>query len=287
MVRKVTLSAAVRGRPGRRYPARASASGDATFKDRAVSHAANPEGHRKTALLPPGTAAARQTGFRLLKRMVVYHLVVAAALAALISLFPSLPRHLPIGGVSELATGADVRVSKVKESRADDAGSAEAPAAAEPAADLDRLGYARRLAIALVGIWLLMLPVSWVHKGIYRSSAYDHSLDETTLILPGVVAAIVLVVQYSLALAFALAGIVAGVQFRRALQDTFDALFILVAIGTGIAAGVGALEVAVVMSLFFCYATVYVCCFGDGLESDHSAERKEKKRQSKADDGDD
>ena len=32
----------------------------------------------------------------------------------------------------------------------------------------------------------------------------------------------------SLALAFSLAGIVAGVQFRRALQDTFDALFILV-----------------------------------------------------------
>ena len=146
---------------------------------------------------------------------------------------------------------------------------------------------ARRLAIALCGIWLLMLPVSWVHKGIYRGGEHDHSLDETTLILPGVVASIVMVVQYSLALAFALAGIVAGVQFRRALQDTFDALFILVAIGTGIAAGVGALEVAVVMSLFFCYATVYVVCFGDGLESDFVADRKEKKRRQKAEEADD
>ena len=106
------------------------------------------------------------------------------------------------------------------------------------------------------------------------------------MILPGVVASIVLVVQYSLALAFALAGIVAGVQFRRALQDTFDALFILVAIGTGIAAGVGALEVAVVMSVFFCYATVYVCCFGDGLESDFLAARKERKRRQKAEEDD-
>ncbi len=240
----------------------------------------------RSALLPAGTLAARQTGFRLLKRMVLYHLAVAAVLAILITLFPTLPRHLPIGGVSELATGADVRVTRIKDSRPAAETNVAAPEA-PPATDLDRLGYARRLAIALLGIWLLMLPVSWVHKGIYRSSAYDHSLDETTLILPGVVAAIVMVVQYSLALAFALAGIVAGVQFRRALQDTFDALFILVAIGTGIAAGVGALEVAVVMSLFFCYATVYVCCFGDGLESDHSAERKEKKRQQKSDDGDD
>lgn len=41
------------------------------------------------------------------------------------------------------------------------------------------------------------------------------------------------------------------------------------------------------MSLFFCYATVYVCCFGDGLESDFVAERKEKKRKQKAEEADD
>jgi hypothetical protein len=97
----------------------------------------------------------------------------------------------------------------------------------------------------------------------------DHSLDETVLILPGVVAAIVLVVQHSLALAFSLAGIVAGVQFRRALRETYDALFILVAIGTGIAAGVRALEIALVLTVFFSYATLYVYTFGDGFESDY------------------
>lgn len=238
----------------------------------------------------PGASQARQTGFRLLRRLLTYHAVVVLSLAALIALFPTLPSHLPIGGVSELASTAEVRVSRVEDPRLAAEASASNPSAAPsrpPPFSLDRLGYARRLAIALVGIWLLMLPVSWVRKGIYRNSTYDHSLDETALILPGVVAAIVMVVQYSLALAFALAGIVAGVQFRRALQDTFDALFILVAIGTGIAAGVGALEVAVVMSVFFCYATVFVCCFGDGLESDFTAERKEKKRQRKEEAADD
>ena len=139
---------------------------------------------------------------------------------------------------------------------------------------LDRLGYARQLMMILLGLWLLMLPVSWVHKGIHRVSSHDHSMDETMLILPGVVAAIVLVVQHSLALAFSLAGIVAGVQFRRALQDTFDALFILVAIGTGISAGVKALEIATVLTMFFTYATLYVYFYGDGLESDHAAQRK-------------
>jgi hypothetical protein len=142
---------------------------------------------------------------------------------------------------------------------------------------LDRLGYARQLIITLFGVWLLMWPVSWVHRGIHQVSYHDHSLDETTLILPGVVAGIVLVVQHSLALAFSLAGIVAGVQFRRALQDTFDALFILVAIGTGIAAGVKALEIAAVLTVFFTYATLYVHYFGDGLESDYIARDMERK----------
>lgn len=70
----------------------------------------------------------------------------------------------------------------------------------------------------------------------------------------------------------------AGVQFRRALQDTFDALFILVAIGTGIAAGVKALEIAAVLTVFFSYATLYVYYCGDGLESDYATRRKLLKR---------
>jgi len=132
--------------------------------------------------------------------------------------------------------------------------------------------------IILIGTWLLMLPVSWVHRCIHRASVHDHSLDETVLILPGIVAGLVLVVQHSLALAFSLAGIVAGVQFRRALQDTYDALFILVAIGTGIAAGVRALEIAAVLTVFFTYATFYVHYFGDGFESDFQAKEKAEKK---------
>jgi hypothetical protein len=250
-----------------------------------VSDAPKPGEPPKPELLHPGTQVARRAGFRLLRRVVLYHLAVATLLMLLLAVFPSVRTHLPIGGVTQLATDADITFQKKKGSKPD---AEETLAAPPPAAstDLDRLGYARRLAIALVGIWLLMLPVSWVHKGIYRSGSSDRSMDEAMLVLPGVVASIVMVVQYSLALAFALAGIVAGVQFRRALQDTFDALFILLAIGTGIAAGVGALEVAVVINVFFCYATVYVCCFGDGLEADHVAERKEKKRKAKAEEED-
>jgi hypothetical protein len=217
---------------------------------------------------------SRRVGFRLCRKLLLYHSVLASALVLIILLFPGFISQLPIGGVTELVENDEIAVAQVEDipARSGDFEIVETVIKATSA--LDRLGYARQLMLVLLGVWLLMLPVSWVHKGIHQVSEHDHSLDETMLILPGVVASIVLVVQHSLALAFSLAGIVAGVQFRRALQDTFDALFILVAIGTGIAAGVKALEIAAVLTVFFSYATVYVYYCGDGLESDHAAQRK-------------
>ena len=230
----------------------------------------------RSEYLPP-----RRDGLRLLRKMLFYHLVLAVVVVSLAILFPAFLEELPIGGVTELASGGDVRVANVEDYTPPSADMEIVETFIRATNQLDRLGYARQLTIVLVGVWLLMLPVSWVHRGIHRVSTYDHSLDETTLILPGVVAAIVLVVQHSLALAFSLAGIVAGVHFRRALQDTFDALFILVAIGTGIAAGVKALEIAAVLTVFFCYSTLFVYYLGDGLESHHQAHRKALKRARK------
>jgi hypothetical protein len=223
----------------------------------------------------------REAGFGLFRKVLVYHVVLAVIVVLLATFAPAIIEAFPIGGIGELAERGDLIVSQlVTREEAEDleiVGSL-----IEATSRLDRLGYARELFMVLLGIWLLMLPVSWVQKGIHHSSAHDHSLDETTLILPGVVAAIVLVVQHSLALAFSLAGIVAGVQFRRALQDTFDALFILVAIGSGIAAGVQALEIAAILTVFFSYATLYVYYLGDGLESDYIALRKRLKRERQA-----
>jgi len=54
-----------------------------------------------------------------------------------------------------------------------------------------------------------------------------------------------------------------------------------VAIGTGIAAGVRALEIAAVLTIFFTYSTLYVHYFGDGFESDFLAKKKAEKKAEK------
>lgn len=217
-------------------------------------------------------------GFRLVRKLVAYHLILAVIVVAATLLIPGFVEILPIGGVQDLAIGGDATIGIIGGGNAEP-GDIEVGSLAQATRELDRLGYARQLLLVLIGVWLLMLPVSWVRREIDLRSLNDRSLDETTLVLPGVVAAIVLVVQHSLPLAFSLAGIVAGVQFRRALQDTFDALFLLVAIGAGIAAGVEALEIAAVLTVFFSYATAYVYFLGDGLESDYAARKKMLKEQ--------
>lgn len=103
---------------------------------------------------------------------------------------------------------------------------------------------------ATLGALLLALPVAGVHM-FTRRLRYDASLVQSIIMLPIVVAGVVLVVKNSLALAFALAGIVAGVRFRQKLKEPQDAVYVLLALGIGLAAGVQALDVALAVSLVF------------------------------------
>ena len=93
------------------------------------------------------------------------------------------------------------------------------------------------LAAAIVGALITALPVSWVYMGIRTGEEYDQSLISTILILPVVVTGIVIIVQNSLALAFALAGIAGAVRFKNSLKSSGDALFILISVGTGLGCG--------------------------------------------------
>lgn len=97
----------------------------------------------------------------------------------------------------------------------------------------------------------LMLPVSWVFMSARRASSFEQSVVQTLLILPIVVAGIVLVVQTSLALAFSLGGIVAGLRLRTTIRDVRDTVYLFLGIGVGIAVGVQALIVATVLSVTF------------------------------------
>jgi hypothetical protein len=232
-------------------------------------------------------ASHRRVIHRVVVKITIYYAILAAVIAAAVMLNPGIVDDLPLGGVGDIANYGSSEVYDLEEAflSADDEELGDIvteTARARVAQGPVWLQEATSLFLAMASTLLLMLPVSWVYKSIHTDSIYDHSIDTTTLVLPAVVAGIVTVVQHSLALAFSLAGIVAGVRFRRALSDTFDTLFILSSIGVGIAAGIKSIEIAIVLTVFFNYAAAAVCAFGDGLESQHVVQREIRKKRAKA-----
>ena len=117
---------------------------------------------------------------------------------------------------------------------------------------------------AVSGCLVLLVPVVWIYIITRQRQGYDESVVHTVVILPVAVTALVIVVQDSVALAFSLAGIVAAVRFRNTLKDTKDAVYIFLAIGTALAAGVQALGIAAVSTAFFNYLVLVMWRFQFG-----------------------
>ena len=96
-----------------------------------------------------------------------------------------------------------------------------------------------------------MLPVTWIYVMTRRRKGFRQSVVQTLVILPIVVAGVVFMVKNSLALAFSLGGIVAAVSFRNTLRDTKDAVYIFLATGVGLAAGIQSVSFAAALSITY------------------------------------
>jgi hypothetical protein len=110
--------------------------------------------------------------------------------------------------------------------------------------------------VAMVGALLLMLAVAWAYVATRMRKELEVSVVTTIVLLPIAVAAILVIVQDSLAVAFSLAGIAGLVRFRNALEDTRDAMYVVIAIAVGLGAGVGALEASAALAAVYNVAAV-------------------------------
>ncbi len=105
--------------------------------------------------------------------------------------------------------------------------------------------------VALVLAFGVTLPIAWVYRWTRQRKKYSQSFAHTLLVIPIAIALVVFLVKGSLALAFGLAGIVAAVRFRASLNEPTDAVYMLMAIGIGLAAGTQLTTVAYLASLIF------------------------------------
>jgi hypothetical protein len=172
----------------------------------------------------------------------IYYAVVVLSLVLISLNTPQWIYYLPFGGLENLAQSYKGGFSSVMEEVVNSTVSA-----------YDVFGDSVKLSASMVGAIVVMLPIRWVYMKIGLTQTYNHAVAASMILLPLIVAGIVVIVQFSIPLGFALAGIVAGVRYRTTLKNTSDALFVFVAIGVGLAAGTSSLGIGLVMSIFFSY----------------------------------
>jgi hypothetical protein len=189
---------------------------------------------------------------KLLLQITIYYLAIGLVVYVALKIWPDMRGYLPVGGVEQLITAPTKNPLQASE--------------AVRAAHVANLGQSIFwLIVAIVAAILVSLPVSWVYMTVRSGEQYDQSLVNTIIILPMVVTGIVIIVQNSLALAFSLAGIAGAVRFRNSLKSSGDALFILLAVGIGLSAGIGAIELAAVISMAFnyCFTVLWITEYGE------------------------
>ena len=189
---------------------------------------------------------------RLLVQLVVYYIAIFAIVWLALRSFPEFRSYLPIGGAEQLINPSQGKGNAL-----------QAVVEGEAVKTLGQsIGW---LATAILGALVTALPVSWVYMSTRSAEEYDQSLISSIIILPIVVTSIVIVVQHSLALAFALGGIAGAVRFKNSLKSSGDALYILLSVGIGLASGIGAVELALVMSIGFnfCFVALWISEYGE------------------------
>ena len=178
---------------------------------------------------------------RPLTRLLGYYTVLGLVVAGLFRFVPLVPRLLLGAHSSGLARAGQLLQDGLTGAQSQNL-SLDA---------LSPLELALATTLIMLTTLALMLPVSWVFMSARQTRDFSQSVVQTLIFLPVVVAGIVLVVQTSLALAFSLGGIVAGLRFRTTLKDVRDTVYIFLGIGVGLAAGVQSPIVAAVVSVGF------------------------------------
>jgi len=149
---------------------------------------------------------------KLLVQITLYYVVIGMAIFVALKLWPEIRGYLPVGGVEQLIAQPAKNPLEASE--------------AVRAAHVANLGQSIFwLIVAILAALVVSLPVSWVYMAVRSGEEYDQSLVNTIIVLPMVVTGIVIIVQNSLALAFALAGIAGAVRFRNSLAGIISIAF--------------------------------------------------------------
>jgi hypothetical protein len=209
-------------------------------------------------------------------KITVFHLAALFIIVMAVTKTPGVGEYFPVGTGENLLT-------------APESGGLTQPAYLDR---IDGSPWSARLLFLILSFACsvgLSVPVAWTYMATRSPRKRDATFAQAIVLMPIAVTGLVLVVQNSLALAFALAGLVAGagIRFRTNIREVVDTLFFLIAIGIGVASGVGSLGIALVTSIVFTYSLLITTALDFGGLSQASARKSKESKDSDAFDPDD
>ena len=99
--------------------------------------------------------------------------------------------------------------------------------------------------INLAAAFVLSFVSAIIYRTTHKGLSYSQSFTVSLVVISFFIAAIVMVIGNSLALAFAAFGAVSLIRFRTAIKDARDIAFVLLAVAIGFASGTGSYIIAV------------------------------------------
>ena len=193
---------------------------------------------------------------RLAIQLATYFAVLLGVMIVLLQVRPDVVRYLPLGGSNALDV---VDIADLPDVLSDDAPEGQTARKILITDDdaAENIGHIALFVIGhLIGTIVIMLPITLTYRAMNYEAGFSKTFVRALIVLPICATTIVLLIQDSLALAFGLAALVAAVRFRVALEEAMDGIFIFAAICVGLAAGIGYLGVAFIMSVFFCFGNL-------------------------------
>ena len=184
---------------------------------------------------------------RLFSKIAIYYGICLALILYAGLAHPEWMRFLPFGGLDVLQGDAPVIEDG---SLVDQLLTTERP--------IYIFDDAMNLVSAMAGCLVVMVPLRWLYMTDGIRKSWNQEVATSLLVLPLIVTAIVYIVKFSLPLAFALAGIFAGVRYRTSLKRQSDAFFTFACIAVGLSAGTRSLGIALVLAMFFAFTILAV-----------------------------
>ncbi len=214
---------------------------------------------------------------RLATKLAIYFAVLLGLIIVTMQVRPEAFQYLPMGGTDALGDMTVGDMKTIQPSGANDRRSVgQFLASNENAAQ--RVSYITLFLIGhLSGTVLIMIPITWTYIAIKYRTGFNRNFVRSLIILPICATTTVLLIQDSLALAFGLAALVAAVRFRVTLDEAMDGIFIFASVCVGLAAGIGYLGVAIIMSIFFCFGNLILWWIDYGRNPIDDARQRKKR----------